>query len=109
MSQIQFNEKETGFITLSFTDQNDDPVTPVSGTYTLYNKITKDIINGRTDIDLPGLAATVDLELLPADNPIINNALDVEEHVLFVQWVYNIDKQGKEELTFDVKNLEKVT
>lgn len=109
MSQIQFNEEETGFITLTFTDQNGDSIVPDSGTYTLYNKKTKAIINSRDDTAIPGLAATVDLELEPDDNVIIDDTLDVEQHVLFVEWVYNTDKQGKQELTFDVINLEKVT
>jgi hypothetical protein len=109
MSQIQFKEEETGFINHVFTNQNEASVVPNSATYTLYDKKTKAIINSREDVAIPGLAANVDLELEPDDNVIIDDTLDVEQHVLFVEWVYDTDKQGKEELTFDVINLEKVT
>lgn len=109
MSQIQFEEGATGFVTLVFTDQDGDSVVPDSATYTLFNKKTKATINDRTAISIPGLAATVDLELLPADNPIIDDKLDVEEHVLFVEWVYSTTRLGKKEITFDVINLVKIT
>lgn len=109
MSQTQFREKETGNIELGFTDKDGEPITPDSATYTLYDRNTKAIINTRTNTSIPGLDATVDLELEPDDNVIIDDTLNVEEHVLFVQWVYNTNKQGKQELVFDVKNLEKVT
>lgn len=109
MSQVQFREKETGFITLTFVDQDSNSIAPELGTYTLYDKKTKAIINSQDKTPIPNLAASVDLELVPADNPIIDDTLGIEEHVIFVEWVYSTDKKGKQELTFDVINLEKVT
>lgn len=108
MSQIQFKEESTGFVNLVFTDQDGDSVVPDSGTYTLYDKKTKAIINERTDIAIPGLAADVDLKLLPADNPIIDDKLDVEVHVIFFKWTYNTTDIGHSETSFDVINLEKI-
>ncbi len=109
MSQIPFNEEETGNIILTFTDKDGKPITPDSATYTLYDQKTKAIINSRENTAIPGLDATVNLELVPDDNLIIDDTLDIEEHVIFVQWVYNIDKQGKQESVFNVINLEKIS
>jgi hypothetical protein len=104
-----FNEKETGYVTLTFTDEDDTAVIPDSATYTLYNKASGAIINNREDTAISSLAASIDLELVPNDNAIIDDTLESEEHVLFIKWVYNTDKQGKEEYCFYVKNLSKVS
>jgi hypothetical protein len=107
-----FNEKETGYITLTFTDEDDNAVTPDSATYTLYNEADNAIINSREGTTISPLAASVDIELTPSDNVIVDTALDnnvYEIHVLMIEWVYNTDKQGKDEHRFNVKNLTKVS
>lgn len=104
-----FNEEETGYITLAFTDEDEAAVTPDSATYTLYNEENGGIINNRNATVIPGLATSIDLELEPDDNVLIDSDKDTEAHILFVQWVYNTDKVGHEEFRFYVRNLTKVT
>lgn len=104
-----FNEEETGFINLAFTDEDEAAVTPDSATYTLYDEETAGIINSRNATAIGALATSVDLELTPDDNIIVTAGNDTEAHILFVQWVYNTDKVGHEEFRFYVRNLIKVT
>lgn len=104
-----FNEGETGFITLAFTDEDEVAVTPDSATYTLYNEETGAVINNRTAVVIGSLASSIDLELTPADNVLVNSSKIKEAHILFVQWVYNTNKVGHEEYRFWVRNLTKVT
>lgn len=106
---IEFNEGETGFLTLAFTDQDGDPITPDSAAYTLYNEKDSAIINSRNATAIGSLAASVDLELTPADNVIVDTERETEQHVLYVRWVYNTDKVGQQEQEFNVINLTKVT
>lgn len=105
-----FNEKSTGFVTLTFKDENGDAVVPIPPTtYTLHDEDTKNIINGREDIAVPGLASSIDLELEPADNVIVDTAKVFEVHVLTIKWTYNTDKKDNKEYRFNVENLTKVS
>lgn len=104
-----FNEKETGYVALTFTDEEGAAVTPDSATYTLYDEASKNTINSRDQIVISGLASSIDLELEPDDNVIVNNTKTYEIHILLVEWIYNTDKKGKDEYRFSVKNLVKVT
>lgn len=108
MSLPSFNEKTTGFVNLAFTDEDGDAVAPDSATYTLYDEVSGDIINSRDDTAVPGLASSVDLELEPDDNAIIDSNTVRETHVLLVKWVYDTDKEGKDNYRFVVENLTKV-
>ena len=103
-----FNEKETGYVTLVFTDEDGTAVTPDSATYTLYDEETAAIINSRNQTAIGSLASSVDLELESLDN-IVTTGKVKEAHILFVEWVYNTNKLGKEEYRFFVRNLTKVT
>lgn len=104
-----FNEKETGFVTLTFTDEDGSAVTPDSATYTLHDEDTKDIINSREDTAVPGLASSTNLELTPDDNVLVDASKVYEVHILTIKWTYNTDKKGTQEYRFNVKNLTKVS
>lgn len=106
---IEFNEQETGFITLDFTNEEEVAVSPDSATYTLYNERDKTIINGRNQTDIAGVTASFNLELEPDDNVIVDTGRDEEQHVLLVEWIYNTDKLGKQQVRIRVVNLTKVT
>ncbi len=109
MTTDTFNEGETGYVNLAFTDEDETAVVPDSATYTLYNEVTGAVINSRSAIVIGSLAASIDLELEPDDNVIVDSSKSLEAHILFVQWVYNTDKVGHEEYRFFVRNLTKVT
>lgn len=108
MTTNTFDEEETGYVNLAFTDEDGTAVIPDSATYTLYDEVSGGIINDRTAVDIGSLAASVDLELEPDDNVIVDTDKTYEAHVLLVEWIYNTDKQGKEIYRFTVQNLAKV-
>lgn len=103
-----FNEKTTGYVNLSFKDEDGNAVVPDSATYTLYNEANAEIINGREDTEISGVTNDFDLELTPDDNIIVRNNEIRETHVLMIEWTYNTDKKGKDEYRFAVENLTKV-
>ncbi len=104
-----FNEKSTRFTNLAFRDENGNAVVPDSATYTLYDEETEKIINSRNATPIASLAASVDLELEPDDNVLVDSDKHMEAHILFVAWIYNTNKVGHDEFRFWVRNLTKVT
>lgn len=108
MTTDVFNEKETGYVTLVFTDEDGVAVVPDSATYTLYDEASGAIINSRNQTAISGLASSIELELESDDNVIVGSDL-YEPHILMIEWTYNTDKKGKDEYRFNVKNLTKVT
>lgn len=110
----EFNEGDDGAIKLVFTDEDGDPVTPTSASYTLYDEKTQDALNGREDVALSSLASTMHLLLTPADNVIHGNPDIVEEiHVVEVKFVYTSSlgagRIRRKKFRFIVKNLAKVS
>lgn len=84
---------------------------------TLYNKLDLSIINVRNNQNvLNQNQVTYDLvtgalvwNMLPADNPIINDGISTEEHIaLFVATWANGVKQMTHEVSIKVKNLGKL-
>ncbi len=104
-----FNEKTTGYVNLTFKDEDGNAVVPDSATYTLYNEATGAVINSRDAVNISGLASNYDLELTPADNVLFDADKIREIHILMVEWTYNTDKKGKDEYRFAVENLAKVS
>lgn len=105
-----FEEKATGYVVLTFKDEDGNAVVPISPTtYTLHDESTGGIINGREDTTVPSLASSIDLELEPDDNVIVTTSRTYEVHILTIKWTYNTDKKGTQEYRFAVENLTKVT
>jgi hypothetical protein len=110
----EFNEGDDGAIEMVFTDEFGNSVTPTSVKYTLYDEKTKDILNGREDVDLGSPASTMHLLLTPEDN-VIHNATSVDEeiHVVEVEFVYTSNlgpgRIRRKPYRFIVKNLVKVS
>lgn len=101
----------------------EDGATPIPGstlttlTATLYvDNAAQDIINSRNNQDILGVnGGSVDefgiltLTLGPDDNPIVDDALQVERHVLLLQWTWALGaKSGKAQVIITVRNLAKV-
>lgn len=109
-----FNEGDSGAIGMAFTDESGGSVTPTSVKYTLYDEKTKEILNGREDVDLGSPAPNMTLLLTPDDN-VIHNATSVDEeiHVVEVEFVYTsslgVGRIRRKPFRFIVKNLAKVS
>jgi len=105
------NEGTTSVIEVTFKDETGANVNPAAATYTLYNLTTNAVINGRTATAVTGSTAVRNIELTPADNAIIDNALQLEEHRLFVTYTYSAAgaKTGSVEIQVVIVNMGKVS
>ena len=84
---ITVNERSTIAFTVSFFDENDDPVTPTSATWTLTDQ-DGTVINSRSDVVISSLAESVTIVLKNADTALISDA-DVGTRRLLVEAIYN--------------------
>lgn len=99
------NEETTAVISVTFKDENGDSVNPSTAKYTLYNLSTGAVINSRSLVDVPGDTAVRLIELAPADNVIVDDALQLEEHRLYVVYTYGAAKKGSVEIQVVVVNV----
>jgi hypothetical protein len=102
------NEGKSASAVLTFKDENGDEIVPSTAKYTLYDFKSDTVINDRTDVDMPGSTATRTIELTGSDNVIVNDALFLEEHRLYVEFTYaGGAKSGSVEAQFHVANMRK--
>ena len=99
----EVNEGTTATIVLSFVDENNAAVTPMSGTYRI------DTGNGtpvRASTGFTPSGSTHSIALTATDNTIKDATLSAEPHIVTVGWTFGAgDKLGTEECKYDVKNL----
>lgn len=97
------NEGQTGYITMSFKDSNNNAVVPTTFTYKINDLVTgNNLAAGNV---APG-NSTYTLELTPEMNIIVNNNAANEEHVLTIDATYESNKHTTGDFHFDVVNLE---
>ncbi len=113
-------EKTTQVLTCTIKDET-DTVIPVAQigtlTLTLYNQESRAIINVRenqnvlnaNNVTVHSTSGLITWLLQPADTAIENAAKSIEVRVALFQWTFGSAKQGKYEIIFKVKNLEKVS
>ena len=97
------NEGQTGYITMTFTDANNNAVSVSSLTYKLSDNITGNTIAAGNIPRINNNSYT--FELTPVMNPIINNNANNEEHVLTIDATYESNKHTTGAFKFDVINL----
>ncbi len=115
-------EKTTVVIDGDLTNESGGPLGSgdlATLTLTLYDRASGSIINSRSAQDvLNANQVTVDgsgnfqFSMNPADNPILDDTLDVETHVALFEWTWSAGgatKAGKHEIYLLVKNLVKVS
>ena len=100
---LSVNEGQTGYITISFADEDGVKITPSSFTYSLDDLVTRTNIASGT-VGSPSSPHT--LELLPAWNKIYTAGVDSEEHVLTIDATYEGTKHVTGDYHFNVTNLE---
>jgi hypothetical protein len=97
------NEKSNAVLTLEFISDTGVPVVPDSFTYRI-DTADGEVVRVSTPV-VPTLT-TYDIALTTADNTVINNTLDTEQHVVTVVWQYGANtKQGTAQFIYSVKNL----
>ena len=107
MSSIpEVNEKSKAYLTVSFYDKNGDPDTPLTVKYNVYC-----LTNGqelRADTSLTP-NETVEIELTPSDNVIIDSNNDIEKRLVTVKANYGTNDEVNEEFRYNVVNLRRVS
>ena len=104
-------EKSTFVITATFTDDDDNPVTPDLMKWSLTDKNSV-IVNNRENIVLSGLASEMDIVLSGKDLAILEGKSS-EKRFLVLEGTYTSlagsDLPLNDQLTFVVVNIKKVT
>lgn len=106
-------EKSTYVITLTFKDEDDDAVTPATGTWTLTDEDGA-VINSREDVVISSLDTSVDVVLSGNDLAVSSGFSGVSENRIFTfEGTYNSDLGVglplKDQLIFPVYNLGAIT
>ena len=86
---IEVNERTAFPLSVSFLDENNDPVVPTSATYRVDDEASKTAIVGVTNF--PTLATSVDLWITADDNFIIKPRSKSEIRTVTVQYTYESD------------------
>lgn len=97
------NEGQTGYITLTFRDEEDVIITPSSFTYLLNDLVTGTQLATGT-VTSPGSPYV--FTLTPVMNIICTEEDDLEEHVLTIDATYEATKHVTGDYHFNVANLE---
>lgn len=99
-------EKSTLVVTVAFTDENGDAVTPTAATWTLTDGQGA-VINSRSAVAISSLSTSVTI-VLSGDDLAISDP-DVLDRVLLVEATYNSSAgsglPAKKEYSFNVNNL----
>ena len=106
-------EKSTFIVTLTFKDENNDPVTPATGTWTLTDE-DGTVINSRENVVISSLDTSVDVVLSGDDLAVSSEFGGISEMRIFTfEGTYNSDLGSglplRDQLTFPVFNLGAVT
>lgn len=101
------NEKTTSIVTLTFTNENDDAVTPDSGSYRIDDVDSGTAIKAATAFT--PTSSTHEITISSTENSILNTDNDYEQRVLTVTTTYSGGKVCTAEYFYMVKNLQKIT
>jgi hypothetical protein len=110
-ANIDAGEESTLIITASFTDENDDPVTPQTAKWTL-SDLDGTVINTRTEVNIASLDTEVDI-VLSGDDLALQSATDTGRRAFLIKATYNSalgnDLPLNEETQFDINDFVKIT
>ncbi len=103
------NEHSTWFTTVSFTDENGDPVVPTSASYRVDDVGTGAQV--RDDTDIPSPEAETEIMWAPSDTAILDESHPYETRRMTVSWTYptalspSEEGEGHAEYLLNVVNL----
>ena len=97
------DEATTPVFAVAFTDENDDPVTPLAAWWRLEDVSSGDLITDDTIITT--LSTSVDITLSEFETTIMDKTQFFETKRLKVEWNFGSGKAGRTEFLFRVKNM----
>lgn len=100
------NEGNTAWLAVSFTDRTGVAAAPSSITYRIDDVTSGAQVRANTVVGSP--AASIEIELTPADNAILSSR-PKERRRVTVQAVFSGDRVHNQQFVYEVANLEKVT
>lgn len=101
----EVNERSTSFITVAFTDEDGNPVTPDAATYRLDN-VKRPVINILPATAFPSLSTSVEIEITSDQNQIFRNRNAFEIREMTVEYDYDSStKHGTAKYRYKVLNL----
>ena len=99
------NEGSSAILTIAFTDQDGDAITPDSATFTIYDKFSG---TERRSGTISSLASSITFVTTDEDNAILNQNNRYEVVAILIEFSYN-SRYGKGEYFYKVNNLAQVT
>lgn len=99
----EVNERSTSVVTVAFTDEDGDPVTPDSASYRLDDKQRRTVILDDTSIG--SLSTSVDIEITPEQNRILRQRSIYEIRTLTVHYEWTGGKAANSQYRYKVINL----
>lgn len=109
----EVTERSTWITTVSFTDEDEDPVVPASASYRIDDVGSDTEI--RDDTEISPLDSEVDIILTAADTSILDETRPYETRRVTVSWTYptaaspSVTGTGTKEYLLNVVNLKGVT
>lgn len=97
------NEKSSSVLQVSFFDDHDVAIIPISANYKIDDVGTGTVILAETA--LSPLSSVVSIDITSTQNRIINSVNTFETRIVTVKFVYGTDKLGTGEYIYTIKNL----
>jgi hypothetical protein len=101
MDTVNSNKSYT--LTADFTDENDEPVTPLSARYRIDDEASGTARRAWTPIPVAGPSA--DIVISRTENAMVNAASAEEIRVVTVDFTYSEDRGGPDEYRYALKNI----
>ena len=95
---IIVREGETSFLSLSFFDEEENEIIPISGVYTI-----KDMDTGETLVDETSFIpedSTYTIEIDSGTNTFVDEDKDTEHRLVLVNYIYDTNKVDEEEIIY---------
>jgi hypothetical protein len=97
------NEGQTSYISLAFTDQNGDPLTPTAITYRIDDEASETNLLAETDVLVP--ASSVEIKIPPEINELVSGDSSTEIRVATIEATYGTDDAVVAEVKWCIRNL----
>lgn len=95
---IVVREGETSFLSLSFFDEDEEEVIPDSGSYTIKDMDTGNVLVDETDF-IP-VDSTYTIEIDSTTNTFVDSDKDTEHRLVLVNYIYDLNKEVEEEILY---------
>ena len=97
------NENSTRDVEISFTDINDDPITPEQIIYSIIDLDSLEVIVEETEVK--NKASTITITIQADENIILNSDNDYEDRIIMVRWFYGGGREENVNYQYRVLNL----